>query len=166
MPAGLGRGEPMPRPYGRARRLLARMSEATRPLSPHLAVPARATVFGSIGQRPSILWNLLVLLCRLRYEQTMNVSVPIRPTPHLSLRGRVPFDWQIGRTNPSKHILAERTQTHRANRSPTRCSDIYVRLYHSLHATIFDILPKRQNEANGENLMKTMFEDERCNLRR
>jgi hypothetical protein len=30
-------------------------------------------------------------------------------------------------------------------------------------ATVFDVLPKRQNEANGETLIKTMIQDEQDN---
>jgi len=98
------------------------MSEATSgPLNPRLAALMRATAFGSIRQRllDLVESGCFVVLAPLwtNHEQVR----PYPPHPHLSLRGMVPFDWQIGRTNPSKHILAERTQTHRErNRSATR----------------------------------------------
>ena len=122
------------------------------PLSPHL--PLRSCGLrrsGAFGNAPSILSNLLALLYRLRYEQTMNKSIPIRH-PHLSLRGMVPSTGRSAeRTrantfwpNEPKHIVSEpKPDTHFPQTNPISA-----------------------NEPNGESVMKTMFEDERCNLRK
>src|ERR1700730_6599674 len=100
----------MPRPYGRARRLLARMSEATSgPLNPRLAALMRATAFGSIRQRLLDLVESGCFVVLARYEQTMNKSLSAPPAPQLAGNGSVrladrqnePEHTHFGRTNPN-----------------------------------------------------------------
>jgi hypothetical protein len=133
------------------------MSEATSgPLCPHLAALMRATAFGSIRQCPSILGNpgecacsFAPTLVRTNHEQACSRIVPQRSR---DLNLTAPAGPQIGGTNPSKPILAERTQAH-----GQRLYDPLVQPFRLFPQTN----PSSANEANRENVVKTMLEDER-----
>jgi hypothetical protein len=101
---------------------------------------------------------VLALLRRLWYEQIMNkpaqLALAHRPTaqPGPQFDGTAPAGPQIGGANPSKPILAERTQAH-----GQRLYNPLVQPFRHFPQT----KPSSANEANWENVVKTMFEDER-----
>src|ERR1700730_15029681 len=85
--------------------------------------------WGAFGNGSSILWNLLALLCRLRYEQTMNKSVPthtsacgewFRSTGRSAERTRANTFWP----NEPKHLVSEpKRDSHLAQTNPTGCAN-------------------------------------------
>jgi hypothetical protein len=107
-------------------------------------------------------WNLVALLCRLRYEQTMNNSVPIRP-PALSLRRMVPLTGRSAeRTrantfwpNEPKHIVSEPMPD---TLQRYICSAVpFPSCNHFRHFA--------QTKPTGKDIMETTIQHERDNLR-